>query len=310
MIEFLKTNETGLERLSQAERGCWIRVTGPTEGDIRFLNEDIGIPAQFISYSRDEDELAKIDRIGEAMLLIIDIPHRIPVPGEEPYTTRILGIILIHEYIVTICNYPTKVLEELVGNYANRFSTVKRHQFILYILMAMANKYLSCLNRINHILDETERLTRVRMKNENLMEMYRLQKSLTYFTVGLRSNQILMQRLHKAQLFQKFPEDLALFEDVIAEINQASEMTSIAADILQKMMEAFSYMIANSLNSVIKFLTSLTILLAIPTLVASVYGMNVPLPFAGVPYAFFIVMGVTVTLSAVVSVYFWKRRWF
>jgi magnesium transporter len=148
------------------------------------------------------------------------------------------------------------------------------------------------------------------MKNENLMEMYRLQKSLTYFTVGLRSNQILMQRLHKAQLFQKFPEDLALFEDVIAEINQASEMTSIAADILQKMMEAFSYMIANSLNSVIKFLTSLTILLAIPTLVASVYGMNVPLPFAGVPYAFFIVMGVTVTLSAVVSVYFWKRRWF
>ncbi|MCX8069936.1 MAG: magnesium transporter CorA family protein, partial [Thermodesulfovibrionales bacterium] len=278
MIEFKKNTDNGLISLNKAEIGCWIKVTAPTKEEIEVLKTDFKIPQQFIDYSLDEDEMAKYDKIDDSILLIVDIPHKNTVNGEEPYMTRILGIVLLKDYVVTICNYPTKVLENLISKYGSRLTTNKKNELILYILLATANKYLDCLQKINETIEVSEKSVRQFMRNEDLVSLYFLQKSLVYFTVGLRSNQIMMQKLLRINLFDKYPEDRELLEDVIAEINQAREMSEIANNILYQMMETFSYMIANTQNTVIKILTSVTILISIPTLIASIYGMNIPLP--------------------------------
>ncbi|HIJ59192.1 MAG TPA: magnesium transporter CorA family protein [Nitrospirae bacterium] len=309
MIEFIKNSKEGLINIQNLEKGCWIKVTAPTEEDINYLINEIKVPYQFINYSCDEDENAKYDKIDNATLLIVDIPHKNTIMSEEPYMTRILGIVIMEDYVITICNYNTKVLEKLVLNYANRINTKKKNEFVLYILLATANKYLECLHKINETIEVSERSVRKHMRNEDLISLYFLQKSLVYFTVGLRSNQIMMQKLLRINLFDKFPEDRELLEDVIAEINQAKEMTEIANNILYQMMETFSYMIANTQNTVIKILTSVTILISIPTLIASIYGMNIPLPLSDIPYSFAIIIGSTTILTILIAYLFAKNKW-
>lgn len=309
MIEFIKNSKEGLINIQNLEKGCWIKVTAPTEEDINYLINEIKVPYQFINYSCDEDENAKYDKIDNATLLIVDIPHKNTIMSEEPYMTRILGIVIMEDYVITICNYNTKVLEKLVLNYANRINTKKKNEFVLYILLATANKYLECLHKINETIEVSERSVRKHMRNEDLISLYFLQKSLVYFTVGLRSNQIMMQKLLRINLFDKFPEDRELLEDVIAEINQAKEMTEIANNILYQMMETFSYMIANTQNTVIKILTSVTILISIPTLIASIYGMNIPLPLSDIPYSFAIIIGSTTILTILIAYLFAKYKW-
>ncbi|MFQ3573587.1 MAG: magnesium transporter CorA family protein [Thermodesulfovibrionales bacterium] len=309
MIQFIKINNCVVNIIDKPQKGCWIKVTAPEQDDIRYLLDEIKIPHQFLDYSLDEDEMAKYDCVDNKTLLIIDIPHRNTIQSEEPYTTRILGIVITEDYIVTLCNYQTKVLEELVSNYRERINTAKQYQFLLYILLTTANKYLACLKKINDTIEASERSIRRSMNNEDLVQLYLLQKSLVYFTVGLRSNQMLIQKLLRINLFDKYPDDKELLIDVLEELNQAKEMTEIANNILYQMMETFSYMIANTQNTIIKVLTSVTILISIPTLIASIYGMNIQLPFATNPDSFLIVMGFTVTISSIIAYFFWKKRW-
>lgn len=309
MIEFFKNTERGLTNLNKAEKGCWIKVSAPTQEEIDILVNHFKVPQQFIDYSLDEDEMAKYDNINDSILLVVDIPHKNTVSGEEPYMTRILGIVMTKDYVITICNYQTKVLDNLISKYGNKISTNKRNELTLYILLATANKYLDCLQRINETIETSEKSVRRFMRNEDLVSLYFLQKSLVYFTVGLKSNQLMMQKLLRINLFDKYPEDRELLEDVIAEINQAREMSEIANNILYQMMETFSYMIANTQNAIIKVLTSVTILISIPTLIASVYGMNIPLPMSQSPHSFIIIMGATMLITILIAFVFVRHRW-
>jgi magnesium transporter len=188
-------------------------------------------------------------------------------------------------------------------------STAKRNRFLLHLFLLTAQQYLVDLRAINKAVDALEDKLQASLRNREVLELLKYQKSLTYFTTALKANQLMMDRLQKGQMFKMFPDDEDLLEDALTEIGQAIEMTNISSGILSQMMDAFASIISNNLNAVMKFLASVTIILALPTLVASIYGMNVTLPLSGHPSAFWAVLGFAVVVSLLVVVIFWRRDW-
>ena len=182
-------------------------------------------------------------------------------------------------------------------------------RLILHILLVTAQKYLAYLRHIDAAIEGVEERLQRSLRNEEVLQLLRYQDCLVYFTTGLKSNQLVMQRLQKSQLFSRSEEDEELLEDVLIENSQALEMTQISENILGQDMVAFASIISNNLNVVMKFLASATILVSVPTLVASIYGMNIDLPLQGSPYAFVIVMGAALLVAAVMLWTFWRRDW-
>ena len=168
----------------------------------------------------------------------------------------------------------------------------------------------SYLREINRTVETLEDRLQLSMRNRELLELLKFQKSLTYFTTALKSNELMMERLHRSQLFKTYPDDEELLEDVLTENQQAIEMTNIAGSILSQMMDAFASIISNNLNVVMKFLASFTIILTFPTMVASFYGMNVGLPLQESPTVFWLILAVSLALSVTVATVFWRRDWF
>jgi len=188
-------------------------------------------------------------------------------------------------------------------------STNKRNRLTLNLFLRTATQYLNYLREINRRVDALEDKLQRSMRNQEVLELLKYEKSLTYFTTALKSNELMMERLQRSQLFQTYPDDLELLEDVLTENQQAIEMVNIAGAILSQMMDAFASIISNNLNIVMKFLASITIVLSLPTLVASLYGMNVGLPFENNPLAFLFILVLSVVLSVSVAWVFRKRDW-
>jgi magnesium transporter len=188
-------------------------------------------------------------------------------------------------------------------------ATAKRNRFILHLLLASAVKYLYYLREINKAVDSLEDRLQLSMRNRELMDLLRYEKSLVYFTTALKSNEVMMERLQRMQLFKAFPDDEDLLEDALTENQQAIEMTNIANNILSSMMDAFASIISNNLNVVIKFLTAVTIVLTVPTLISAFYGMNVDLPLQRWPYAAPLIFVVSVAVALLMARVFVKRDW-
>ena len=185
-------------------------------------------------------------------------------------------------------------------------STVKHNRFVLHAMHVTAQRYLYHLGEINKAVDALEDRLQASLRNREVLELLKRQKSLVYFTTALKSNEFMLERLQRSQLFQAYPEDQELLEDVLTEVRQAIEMTTISGNILSQMMDAFASIISNNLNVVMKFLASVTIILALPMLVASVYGMNIALPLQGHPAALLIVLGTSLFAAVVVVIVFWR----
>jgi len=181
---------------------------------------------------------------------------------------------------------------------------------VLQILLNTAQRYLHHLNAIDKGIDQLEDRLQRTPRNREVLELLKYQKSLVYFTTALRSNELMMERLQRSQLFKMYPDDEDLLDDVLIEIRQAIEMTSISSDILTQAVDAFGSIISNNLNVVVKLLTAMTIILTVPMLVASIYGMNVDLPFQDMQHAFWIVMGIGLGVVGIAVYIFWKRDWF
>jgi magnesium transporter len=221
-----------------------------------------------------------------------------------------LGIILAKNYLITVCKVESDILRELSASQIKTLSPAKQERFVLYTFLRTAQKYLSDLREINKTVDVLEDELQLSTRNKELMDLLKYQKSLTYFTTALKSNELMMERLRRNGMFTNYPEDQDLLEDVLTENQQAIEMTSIASNILSSMMDAFASIISNNLNSVMKLLASITIVLSIPIMVASFYGMNVnELPFADLNHAFLIIFGISVVLTLGVFLLFYKRDW-
>lgn len=309
MITIFKNTEAGMIYLPEITPGCWINVIDPTPEEILRL-QDLGIPQDYITYPLDLDERARTERENGELLIVLRAPIFHGPAEDIPYSTIPLGIILTDNYVITICKREIEILQEFSNGRVKGLSTGKRLRFVLRLLLHTANRYLYYLREINKAVDQLEDQLQQSTRNKEVLELLKHQKSLTLFTTALKSNELLLERLQRMQLFKTFPEDEDLLDDVLTENQQAIEMTNIASNILSSMMDAFASIISNNLNSVMKFLASITIVLSLPTMVASFYGMNVHLPFEDVPYAFLLTIGISVFLSLSAVYLFWKRDWF
>ena len=309
MITIYTKTEQGLITLNEPQTGCWINVMNPTAQEIETLT-NLGIPYDYITYPLDLDERARSERENGELLIILRIPIFQGHGADVPYSTVPLGIILTKNYLITVCKVESDILRELSTSHTKTLSPTKQERFVLYTFLRTSQKYLSNLREINKTVDVLEDKLQLSTRNKELLDLLKYQKSLTYFTTALKSNELMMERLRRNGMFVNFPEDQDLLEDVLTENQQAMEMTSISSNILSSMMDAFASIISNNVNSVMKLLASITIVLSIPIMVSSFYGMNVAhLPFAQSTYAFLIIFSISVLLTMFVFVIFYKRDW-
>ncbi len=309
MITIYKNQDNKLTLLEKPSPGCWIKTINPTPDEIEQL-QAIGIPNDYITYPLDLDERSRSERENGELLIILRIPHFQGETSDIPYITMPLGIIVTEQYLVTVCKYENDLLHEFASGKVKGLVTAKRLRFVLMLLLHTAGKFLTYLRQINKVVDKLEDQLQESTRNREVLELLKYQKSLTYFTTALKSNELMMERLQRSQLFRTYPEDEDLLDDVLTENQQAIEMTNISSNILSSMMDAFASIISNNLNSVMKLLASITIVLSVPTMIASFYGMNVNLPFESHPNAFLITMGLSFAISSTVVYIFWKHDWF
>jgi len=310
MITIYKSIENGLQILSKPVDGCWINLVDPTTEEIEQV-VSLGIPQDFITYPLDIDERSRTEREDDGTLFILmRMPYYHGAVVDIPYNTIPLGMVIHENYFVTTSKLPVDVLNEFALGKVKNWTTGKRIRFVLRILLLAANRYLSYLREINKNVDILEDQLAVSSRNKEILEILKYQKSLVYFTTALRSNELVLNRLQNTRLFRMYPEDEDLLEDVITENQQAIEMINISNNILSSMMDAFASIISNNLNVVMKFLASITIVLSIPTIVTSFFGMNVQLPFDSNPFAYLIIIAIFLGIAGLVIGLFIKRDWF
>jgi len=301
-------SEDEIIEVQSFEKGTWINLVNPSEEEIKIVSEQTGIYIELIRYPLDEEERPHIEFEDNQLLILINIP--VIRPRNVVYETIPLGIIVTEDHIVTVCLEEVDIIKDFCLKKVKGFATFKRTRFVFQILFKTAAMYLKYLREIDKKTDEIELELHKSMKNQELIKLLNLEKSLVYFTTSLRSNEIVMEKLLRGKLIKMYEEDQDLLEDVIVENKQAIEMANIYSNILSGMMDAFASLISNNLNIVMKFLAAVTIVLALPTMVASFFGMNVALPFQESPYGFVIIVLLSVALSGSAIVYLVKKDMF
>lgn len=311
MIRIMRTRKDGtLVELDEIEPGAWVHLLDPDPAELERVQNALGIEPEFLRAALDEEEPVRIENEDGQTLVIVDIPVVRPERTAFLYGTLPLGIILVGENIVTVCLEETTIIEDFWNKRVRGFDTCKRSRFLLQILYKNAGKYLQYLRQIDKAQTQVEHALHQSMKNRELIQMLRLEKSLVYFSTSLKANEVVLEKMTKFNMIKRYPDDVDLLEDVIIENKQAIEMGNIYRDILGGTMDAFASVISNNLNIVMKLLASLTIVLSIPTLVASFWGMNVPVPFASDPNGFLWVALISVGASIGTFYALWKRKMF
>jgi magnesium transporter len=310
MLAILKTTETGLERLEEFEPGSWIDLVSPTEEELRRVSSELNIPLDLLSGPLDEEEKSRVEMEDGLTFVVVDIPVLVVEDDERSYATIPLGMIVHPDFFITICLRVNPILGEFERQSIRGFFTYKKTRFLFQILQQISAFYLRYLYRIDRETDKLEKELRASLKNAEIFDLLNLQKALVYFTTSLRSNDLVLQKLLRGKTIKMYEEDEELLEDVIVENRQASEMAKIYTDILVGMMDAFTSVISNNLNQVMKLLTSITIILSIPVIVSSFYGMNVKLPFMNYAHAFTLV--IVIALVGIIGFFlvFWRKRYF
>jgi magnesium transporter len=291
--------------------GSWIWLLDPSETELAIVADQCRIPPEFLQAALDEEERPRIDSEDDVVLIVMDIPVTTENQGIKTLTTHPLGIIITKDHIVTICSRRADVLDDVIAGKIRQFTTVKKTRFLFQIFYRNATYYLNHLRRIERKMTLIEVELRRSMKNEELFEMMELEKSLIYFSTSLKSNEAVLERILRTKILRMYEEDAELLEDVIIENKQAMEMSQIYLHILTGMTQAFASIISNNLNIVMRFLASVTIILAIPTMIASFYGMNVSeIPLSQEPFSFGIIFGISVLLAVGMGLMLWKKKMF
>jgi magnesium transporter len=308
MLTIYKTTEQGLEQLDSVANGSWIKVVDPTAEEIQQL-ANWGVDADYINYSLDLDEMPRIERDDDFTFILVRIPHRQP-DNDIPYITIPLGILIKGNMVVTICRYEKDMFKVLANGKYRLLKTGKRYRFALYIFLETATRYLTHLREINRLTEALEDQLQKSTRNSEVLGLLKYQKSLTYFATALRSNEVMMERVQRMQIFNYYEDDQDLLEDVLTENQQAIQMTNINTEILSSMMDAFASIISNNLNGVMKGLAAITIIINVPAVVAAFFGMNVKLPGESHPLAFIGVFAISFAMTAIATFIFYKRDWF
>jgi len=310
MLNIYKTTDGILKEINQFEKGSWISLIDPSKEEIERITDALQIDPDFLKAALDEEETARFETEEGQSLIIVDIPVVEPEGGSFLYNTLPLGIVRTDDYIITVCLNETTIIEDFAKSRVKTFDTAKKTRFTLQLLFRNSSKFLQYLRRIDKASTQVETALHKSMKNRELIEMLKLEKSLVFFSTSLKANEIVLEKMLKSNVIKRYPDDEDLLEDVIVENKQAIEMCTIYRDILSGTMDAFASVISNNLNVVMKVLTSVTILIAIPTLFASLWGMNVNVPFKDSTMGFWFVVGIAIIISAIAGIILWKKKMF
>lgn len=303
----IETNK--LEEIKEFKKGSWINLVNPSEQEIKKLCESVNIQEDFIRDALDFEEKARIDKEedDDTTLFVVDVPIVEKNEENDVYTTMPLGMIVVRDdFFITVSLRKNKVIEDFEKRKIKDFQTYKKSKLIFQILYLNSSYYLSYLKLINKETEIAEYILKNSMKNKELLKLLSLEKSLVYFTTSLKSNELVMERTLRGKIIKLYEDDEDILEDAITENKQAIEMAKIYSDILNGTMEAYASIISNNLNGVMKFLTSITIVLAIPTMISSFWGMNVNLPFQDNKFGFVIMIAVSTILTLVVT--WWLKK--
>ena len=308
MIRIFRTIENTIQQVSEGSEGCWIALTNPTAAELIEIASSYQIDIDHLKAPLDEEERSRIELEDQYNMILVDIPS---LDEKDRYVTIPLGIYMTKEHIITICLEETPVLKAFANRRVREFYTFKKTRFVFQILYRNAASYLRYLRIIDRKSDQIEEKLHISQKNSELIELLELEKSLVYFTTSLRSNEVVLEKLLRTERVRKYPEDEDLLEDVIIENKQAIEMANIYSGILSGMMDAFASVISNNLNIVMKFLATVTIVLSIPTMIASFFGMNFDnIPLGHASYGFFTIIILTLAISGIVALFFRRKNLF
>lgn len=309
MIEILKKtiSDESLQRKDKIEPGSWINMIDPTEDQISNILEKTRLDEDFIRSALDLDEKPRVDIEDKDVLVLIQIPY---VEEGKKLVTLPLSIIITSKTTITVCAKESIILKEFYTHKDKNFYTTKKTRFALQILRKANKQYQYHLSRIEAKIENIEQGVKGEFSNNQIIQLLELQKSLVYINTAIISNDKVLEKILNGKVLKLFDEDEDLLEDIIIDNKQSIDMVKIYTNILNNTMNAYSSLISNNVNNVMKFLTSVTVILAIPTIVASIYGMNVALPLQNHPHAFGITMLITLMLSLIWIQIFIKKRLF
>ena len=312
-----KWENGGLKETVDFSSSCWINLSEPTTAELEQVLSFSQIPRDFLTDPLDREERPRFENEDGVSLVIVHVPY--PVRGEEddetvlPYETIPLGIVLFGRSVITLCSQSTPVTGAFLDQIRRVCPPADQNRFLFRLLWHAAVLFLRYLRDMHAKIDELEDGLHESISNEALLKLLSYQKSLVYFSTSLKADNILMNRLDHARQLNMSEDDRDVLDDAAVEYQQALETATIHAAVLNGTMDTFASVINNNLNNVMKYMTAATILLAAPTLIASVYGMNVKLPLAEYEHAF----AVLITLSAVLAAsivgllfYLYKKRVF
>lgn len=311
MIRIFRTMDDGIHQVNEIQEGCWVALTAPSPTELKEISDKYGIDIDSLQAPLDEEERSRIEVEDNYTLIIVDVPLIEERKGKDYFVTIPCGIIIAEKLIFTICLIDTPVLTAFMDGRIRNFYTYMKTRFILQILYRNASIYLQYLRIIDKKTDEVEEQLHISQKNSELIELLELEKSLVYFITSLRSNEAVLEKMLKIEQIKKYPEDEDLLEDVIIENKQAIEMSNIYSGILSGTMDAYASVISNNLNIAMKFLAVLTIVMSIPTMIASFAGMNVGgVPFSNNPYGFWILIAVALLITVITGLILRKKKMF
>ena len=302
----LETNVT--TETKEFKKGNWINMVSPTEEEISKVCKNVKISEDFIKYALDYEEKARIDieEDEHTILFIIDVPVIEKENGNKVYSTMPIGIIFVRDdYFITVSLTKNNIIDNLEKN--KNMVTYKKSRLLLQIFYANAERFLTLLKRLNKESEVAESVLKHSMKNKELLKLLSLKKSLVYFTTSLKSNEIVMEKTLRGNLIKLYEEDEDILDDAIIENKQAIEMSKIYSDILTGTLDAYASIISNNLNGVMQFLTSITIILAIPTMISSYWGMNVEVPLQNNPFGFIMVVMFSILVGIIVTLLLRKK---
>ena len=311
MLKIYNTNlETNkVEEIKEFKKGSWINLVNPSEQEIKKVCEGINIQEDFIRDALDYEEKARIDTEEDdnTILFVIDVPIIEKNEENDIYTTMPLGLIVVRDdFFITVSLRKNKIIEDFEKRKIKNFQTYKKTRFIFQIFYLNSSYFLNYLKQINKETEIAEYILKNSMKNKELLKLLTLEKGLVYFTTSLKSNELVMEKTMRGKIIKLYEEDEEILEDAIIENRQAIEMSQIYRDILNGTLDAYASIISNNLNGVMKFLTSITIILAVPTMISSFWGMNVELPFQNNSMGFVIMIFVAVVTTLLVT--WWLNR--
>lgn len=276
MLNLYEDFENEITQIDDIKKAHWVNLVQPTENEMSVVSSKLNIPLEFLQAALDTEEKSRIEVEDGVRLIIVDIPKSdVDMPEYEAYSTLPMAIIITETAVVTVCMHNTTILKDIAENRVRNIQLKYKARFVFMILIRMASRFLLYLQRIEKTSTKIERQLNESLKNEQLLQLLALSKSLTYFSTSLKSSEITIKKLLRGHIIKIYDADQDVLEDALIEISQAIEMAGCYSTILKATMETYSYVASNNLNSIMKVLAVITIVMSVPEIIFAFYGMNV-----------------------------------